>query len=336
MSDQPSRLSSQIKIYGSALVGIFLVFILVATSFGWINGTPTSGSLGERISGQDKLVEMGGTSSQDGSLLWRFSEGDHYEVEMLIAVTVEMELFGEKMTTGVKATSFMDWITRDVDRSQNADVALTLRRMAMVLDIPMVGSVSIDSSELDSDDPLTAEVASSLSNLIDAEITFTISPRGGVSNLKIPQEFVTGAFTETLGMSAEQFGNVVEQISPEFPTGELAVGDTWTDSQTIEVMEMTTKSDTTYTFAGVVDHEGRDLNEITYETLIDISGPEGMGNVTISDQSSSGRILFDNVAGRVVTNSLKQVWVMNVAVGEGQSIEQKISQDITYLFNPKE
>ena len=94
-------------------------------------------------------------------------------------------------------------------------------------------------------------------------------------------------------------------------------------------------SDTVYTFRGTQEENGQQLDRFDVQTTVAIDKPPTEGSVTeataapaftISEQRSTGELLFDSQKSVVVRSKVEQVLTLSFALASGE-----VKQNITFV-----
>ena len=99
-------------------------------------------------------------------------------------------------------------------------------------------------------------------------------------------------------------------------------GDSWSDEITMKMPFGEMQVDRTSTYQGTND-DGLHVIDISLEMTVK-PGDNPQMKLSIKDSTASGKLLFDNEAGRIVNLDLKQTITMEISAA-GQQINQEIS-----------
>src|SRR5690606_1303240 len=123
-----------------------------------------------------------------------------------------------------------------------------------------------------------------------------MAPTGKVSDVTIPEEALAGIKGAVGGafMSAEQLGQMIQNVSPVFPEQALTPGDSWDRSSESTTPVGVMKTDIHYTYQGTMEIETQTVHRIDIDTKMAFNTPEAGPRIEIGDQNSTGVMLFDN------------------------------------------
>ncbi len=267
-------------------------------------------------------------------LRWKFSEGKNLNVMMTQDMKQEMKVAGQSMASNMVNKTWSQWRPTDVQDDGNATIVSEVSRVVMEIDNPATGKMVIDTDQAAAEEGQAAQLDAMIRPMVDVEITNAMSPRGKVSDVKIPEEVLAGLKGAVGGamMSAEQMGEMMQKVSPIFPEEGLASGDTWKSKSEVATPVGNMKVDSKYTYEGTVEIEGDTLHSIKVEMNMDFEAPEGGPAIEFGDQDSTGIMLFDNEKGRLVRSDVEQSFTLKVNAAPGQVLEQKITQKMANVI----
>jgi hypothetical protein len=208
-------------------------------------------------------------------------------------------------------------------------------RMKMKITLPPpVGVVEYDSKSEAAPTGTAALFAPMYQALTKAQFELTMTPRGEIKDVKVPDEVIAALKNSPGGMALgdlatpEGFKRMISQSALVLPENAPQAGDDWTTKVELkhplggkQIVE------TTYTYEGTKDVEG-----VTYAVFRPNlkMGFEGNEQAKVTAQESSGEILFNIAAGRLHSSVLDQ----NVTMEQGGGIQAKIDQSIKVNVTP--
>lgn len=167
----------------------------------------------------------------------------------------------------------------------------------------IIYDLDYESVNINTNMPNAPNMDSFKEELLKAKIHIESDESGNVSNIS-----GLGTLKETqLGTNLE-IG--LKSIFPVFSSNKVKFGDTWTqdtdETVTSGPLEITIKTKTTYTLAGVEQALNRECLKINFETKSTLSGSGNQGGADLTYDaigSGSGEIFFDYGDGIVVSQS---------------------------------
>jgi hypothetical protein len=197
----------------------------------------------------------------------------------------------------------------------------------MKMAAPM-GNIEIDTdSDADIANPIGKQIASSLKQLTQAKITFSMDPRGEVSNVQVASSTPGGGAALGQMFGKDGMVSMVKQSILPLPPKPVQKGDSWENKAEMEVPTLgKVSADSKLTYDGPMNADGKTLEQIKVETKTNIAQKQGanaLAQISIKEQSDSGTMYFDNSAGRFSHADTVQNLVLNVAVA-GQNVDQTI------------
>jgi hypothetical protein len=228
-------------------------------------------------------------------------------------------------------------------------MTLTIDRLQFVEDDGFPGKVEFDSKKHKNPVGVPAGVrvlSAVLKAQVGAEFTCTMSPRGEVSDFKVPKK-LADAVKNTQGVhalySAESFKQQLAcQGGVVLPADPVSRGAAWKEKTDTAVAgghaRMTVETRAAY--QGDAERGGTKLAEIALEpaaTAVERAGTSGLGPFTLKGQEGKGRILFDNDKGRLVEAEVSQTVDMESSPpGQNEKVVWKVKLSLsTKLAPPK-
>ena len=217
------------------------------------------------VSTQAQDLEIRAPKQSDGTLQWKFKEGQSLKVDMKQDMTMEMDL-GVQQTEVVNntATEMSLWV-KSVDGDGVATMGNTIDRMVMQTEAPGV-NFEIDTNSEDEPNGPAADVAAIIKPMIGAEMSQKMAPSGKVSDIEIPDSMMDGIKNGD-PMMAQMFNeNTLKEMTAKnnliFPDKELSQGDSWENVTETMMGPANIKMATNYEYLGVTEVEGTPLHVI--------------------------------------------------------------------------
>jgi hypothetical protein len=190
---------------------------------------------------------------------------------------------------------------------------------------------------------LAALVAPMFQAMIANAIDVTMSPRGEIINVEVPEAMVDaiknspGAAAMGDMASKEGFQRMLEQGALTLPENVPTEGEEWTTKVEMNnPMAGKQTVETTYRYVGTRDVGGDTMAVVEPKVKMTIEGA-GQGGMTmnVKDQEATGEILFNSTEGRLDSSTMNQDMTFEIAMGD-QTMEQQIKQTILIKVSESE
>ncbi len=272
---------------------------------------------------------IAGESATDSSgvqLRWKFVDGQQLSVVMVQEMKQEVEVAGQEMITKMLNKTWTLWRPESTQADGSTTIASVISRVKLEVDSPGIDNLVIDTDLAAADGGQAAALDAIIRPMVGVKITNRMSPRGEVTDVKIPEDIAAALQGAGGVLSAEQISEMMQKVSPVFPAQGLQEGDSWAGTSAIETPVGKINVKSKYTYEGQVEVESRPLHSIKVEIMMDI---EGAARINFGDQDSTGIMLFDNVHGRLVRSDVDQNFSLEVEVAPGQTLKQRVSQKMS-------
>lgn len=278
-------------------------------------------------------------SSADDALRWKFEVGEklNFNVEQEMTISMDGGPVG-KISSTIEQQMGMTWQVEGVNETGEAVIRQKIDRVQLTNTSP-VGNFEYDSDSQEPPTGMAAMVAPMYDAMTKSDFEITITARGEVKDVKIPEEVLTALKNSP---AAQQMGEMAsaEGLKKMLTHGAFVLpeqmpekGQSWSTKVELENPAAGKQTvTTTYTFDGIQDIDGVSYAVFRPELKIDFAGNDKL-KLTVKDQSSDGEVLFDVKAGRLKSSKLKQGVTMDVSVA-GQTMQQKIDQTINISMTP--
>jgi hypothetical protein len=274
-------------------------------------------------------------------LRWKFNPGDKLNYDMIQDMTIGSTggpLGAQTMT--MRQEMDMTWAVEGVNEEGDAVIRQKFERMKIKMTLPPpLGAIEYDSKSGQAPQGPAAMLAPMYKAMTEAEFELTMTSRGEIKDVKIPEQ-VLAALRNSPGAAAmgdmatpEGFKKMISQGALVLPEEAPEQGKEW--STKVEVNNpMAGKQviETTYRFEGFTEMEGKQFAKISPELKMQFEGTPQV-QMNVSEQDSSGEILFNADEGRLDSSNLKQNVTIDITVG-GQMLQQKIDQTIEVKVTP--
>jgi hypothetical protein len=279
-------------------------------------------------------------------LRWKFTVGEKLDYTMIQDMTMAASgaaLGAAGQSTTMRQEMDMTWDVQGVNNEGEAVIKQKFDRVKMKMTGPN-GGFEYDSKSDAAPTGLGALIAPMYKAMTQSEFEITMTARGEVKDVKIPEEVLTalrnspGAAAMGDIATADGFKKMISQGALVLPKDAPKEGDSWqtkvemanpaVGKQTVE---------TTYSYKGTKEVEGTNYAVIKPDLKMDFDA--GAAKVApqlsmkIAEQSSDGEILFNIDKGRLYSTTLTQKVTIDATVA-GQTIQQKIDQKIDVKVTP--
>jgi hypothetical protein len=178
-------------------------------------------------------------------------------------------------------------------------------------------------------------VAPTMEAMTAGQFTFTLSPRGEVTDVKVSEELLAAIKNGPGGESGavEQFKSMVSQVAFTLPEKPPTTGETWTTEIAVKNPTGSDQTvETTYTYDGTRDTDGTTYAVIKPSLKMQLA-KNPMMEMKMKEQKTDGEVLFDLKAGKLHSISIDQNIAMDM-VSQGQTMPGTIDQNIEVTVSP--
>jgi hypothetical protein len=264
-------------------------------------------------------------------LTMKFREGERYGYLISQDMTTAGQVQGQNFETQMGQTLVISTHIKSVNADGSAKAEQTIDRvqLKMVLPAPVSQTVEYDSDSKDQpEDPTTQAIAANVSRMVGEAISMTISPRGEMTDIQIPEKIKQAQQAPGAAAGGEsQIEQMFKQSGLRLPAEEISKGHTWKQNMEIKLAYGTMQITTNYTYQGKND-EG--LHQIDADMDIDLKPLENAPvQVTATAKEASGSFLFDNEAGRLTESQVKQVLDIEIGGTAKQAITTLVKMTLT-------
>lgn len=277
-------------------------------------------------------------------LRWKLTAGEalRYELSQQTSMTLNLDAVGTHETSMTQSTT-LRWTVEEVAEDGAAHIRLSVERVRLTKTDPE-GFAYDSAGDADALQDLGVGllIAGLYERLAEAEMRFVLTPQGEVRDFQAPED-LTQAF-ETFPakrsleetFSARGIQRLLLQWIPVLSTEELDEGQQWTHSAAVDMagVEDNPTLETIYRYAGERQADGKTLAVLEPSVALQLTGEE-RSDWSIESQDSSGELLFDSKAGRLVSSRITQNVVLQRAIS-GQEQSQTIEQSIEAKLLPGE
>jgi hypothetical protein len=273
-------------------------------------------------------------------VVWKFKigEGNHYRMTQKMTIDIQMG-DGANETQDITNVIDMSWIADEVNDDGSARLTQTIDRMRMTIAPKGRDKVEFDSKTTDEPQGFAAMVAPLFRELSRAKFKLTMSQRGKVSDVEVPESLVAALATSpgaaAMGdlATAKGLENTMSRMSLEMPET-LEQGTTWTSTSEMNNPALGKQTIAiTYKYIGPREKEGATFE--AFEPTLEITFAGGAATATIEEQKSSGEVLFNRTAGRLESTKLDHTMKLKLVVA-GQTLNQTLTQSTDMQWMPPE
>jgi hypothetical protein len=213
-------------------------------------------------------------------------------------------------------------------------------RVRMTMKVADGDAAEFDTQSKGEAEGFAALVAPLLRELTRSEFTLTMTPRGEIKNVDVPEALVRGLAsspgTQVMGelSTAEGLKKMIARAAFELPE-KLEPGTQWTTKVDMENPVVGTQTiNTTYRYVGPKDVDGAACEEFAATLEVSFAGAEGV-KVDVTEQKSSGSALFNRDAGRIQSTQMDHT--MKITIGAaGEQMTQTIKQSVHFDWLPED
>ncbi len=276
-------------------------------------------------------------ASAADQLRWKLKQGDAFKITIKQNQKQVAEAAGQTFEVPVDMTMELTWKVQEVTADGNYKIVQTMDRMALKVAAPNM-NIEFDTSSDTEPSGLGKTLVDAMKPMIGAEVVQTITPRGEVTDVQVPEAALQGLQQNPLlgqVLTEDAFKDMVGKSAAVFPANALQKGDSWTGSQQTKTPAGTMKMANEYTYDGMQSKDGRQLAKILVNSDISIAADAAnpLGTISISAQDNQGAIYFDVEKGYMTESTMIQKMTMEMAVA-GQAIKQKIDSTMSMTLKP--
>jgi hypothetical protein len=227
----------------------------------------------------------------------------------------------------------LQWKVVGVNDDGEAVIEQRIHDVRLKMTGPRGEQIEYDSSGDDATASLAAMVAPIYDALTEAELEFTMTARGEIKDVKVPEE-VLEALKNSPGASllgdlatAEGIQRMIVDWSLVLPEKAPNPGE-----ESRSRVELNSPAggrqfvESTYRYEGLKEIDGQTYAAFRPGLEVTFAGANGK-TTKVKQQQSNGELLFDPAAGRLYSATLVRNVTLEVTVA-GQTVEQKIEQEI--------
>jgi RNA polymerase sigma factor (sigma-70 family) len=274
------------------------------------------------------------------SLRYQFRDGDELNYVVEQKNETHSSAPGNERAVVTTRTYDVTWKVARVDADGNARMTLTIDRVQYVEDDGFPGKVEFDSRKDRNPagmQPLARILAAVLKAQVGAQFTCTMSPRGEVSDFKVPKK-LADVVKNTAGLHALYSAETFQRLlacpgSVVLPEDAVYRDTTWHDKSEAPLAgghaRMTV--DTRAAYQSGAERDGKRVEAITLKPDAMVEGTgTGLGAFTLKNQDGKGSMVFDNDKGRLVETEVGQTLDMESGPpGQNDNVVWKVKLSLS-------
>ena len=273
-------------------------------------------------------------------LRWKFEEGETTRYQIVQDMDIKMSVGGQNIDSKMTQTMEMGWAVESVASDGTAKLKQKISRVQVTMTSPLF-NVEYDSSKDEQPaDPVGGQLAKVFGAMVGKDFTMTMTPRGEIKNVTIPEELeqalegAGGGVPGGGGFNADSLKQLASQSGVEFPEEPVGRGENWSGKTEAKLPFGTMKLDNQFTYQGTERRGGQSLQKIGVKPKISIEpDPNAQVQMKVKSQDANGTIYFNNEEGRIAESTMKQNLDMDLNAG-GMAITQSIAQTMTMKLLP--
>lgn len=288
------------------------------------------------------LLIIHGTARAAKTFRWKLSPGESFRVQMTQNMKTTVKRAGNDVNSSNEMVMQMTWRVEKVNDDGTVNVAQTIDRIKMAVDMPGQGQVKYDSDSPEAPEADGAMLGNMfrdmLGPMVGARIVQTMNTRGEILDVRIDEEVLASLESNPMMkqmFSEESFKEMAGKGAAVFPQAAIEEGHAWKIAAEINNPAGKMKADTSYVYQGEEERDGRILDRFRVDLILAFAEDAGMPGMKIKlkDQDCSGTMYFDNRAGRLVETQITQKMTMEVDMG-GQQMDQAIETTMRLTVEP--
>jgi len=265
-------------------------------------------------------------------LRWKFTPGEtlRYCTTAERDTTIDLGPAGEE-SRRITHVVDMTWTVQHVNDDGSAVLTQKIDRLQLKLTAPKEEDVVLDSADPAEPKGFAAMAAPLVRALLAGDVKITMTPRGEITAVEAPEALLT-ALENSVGKDVigdlatkRGFENLARSVSLQLPE-KLDDGETWTAKlETVSPLIGKIVAETTYKYDGPREVDGQTLE--AFAPSLAMQFKDSAATIEVSDEKTSGEILFNRTAGRLESGRLEHA--MKLAIeSEGNDLQQKITQKV--------
>ena len=281
------------------------------------------------------------TSRGEEPLRWKFKVGEQLDYQMTQDMNMDMDAGPTgKLHTSMNQVMNMQWDVKGVNDQGDAVIEQAVKRIQMKMTAPGGQGFEYDSAAEGPAVGMAAMIAPMFEAMTAGAFEVTMTPRGEVSDVRIPPDMAAAIAKGPGGADGEkaaieQFKAMVTQGAFVLPENPPTPGQEWTTKVDVNNAAGGNQTvETTYKYEGSRDIDGTTFAVIRPSLKMELAG-NAMMQMKVKEQKTNGEVLFNEEAGRLHSMSIDQDLTMDISVG-GQTMPGTIVQKVEVKVTPKQ
>ncbi len=262
------------------------------------------------------LVVTGAARAEEAALRWQFQAGDSEDYRMTQTAALSLQLAADsQVVTEIHRVFDFHWSVQSVDPNGTATIAVQVTAVKLHVSGPGGQEADYDSQSPDEPRGFAAALATLFKTLLDSQLEAQVNPRAEVVHLEIPEDLQTVLRGKPAGKALGQLASSddLESLArlgmPVLPdAADFEVGNQWEVQRTVETTPLgSMTAQATYRWDAIRELAGAQVARIVPQTVFHFAEPaESQPAITVSEQSTSGEILFNLTAGRLESSTRQE------------------------------
>jgi hypothetical protein len=280
-------------------------------------------------------------------LTWKFTTDDTFNYRLTQQVKMTMRLAGGgNLQTKVDQILDFSWHVEEVTDTGEALLTLQIKRFELNVEGPGQQGLHFDSSAKERPVGFAALLANPLKSLTSETYRMTLSPRGKISHVEIPEALLE-AFKNAPAsklmvnlVTPEAFQAMLQSCWLVLPEkGPLQPDQEWTvtSETTNQLLGGKPHRTNTYHYVGPQTVDSQPLEKFAQRAITEFDTTTATDDTTIQvvEQQASGETLFHRSAGRLESSTDKQTMTLRFTTDQ-QTVEQSLEQIVQCQWIPPE
>jgi hypothetical protein len=282
---------------------------------------------------------LGSTVEAQTTLTWKFKPGERLNYTNNTDMKQAMSIAGQDVNTTMNQAMDLSWTVKTVQDGK-AEVVQKIEQFRQKMEAPFGGFEFDSKSGKKPEGPIGQAVGPIFESMVGAEFSFKMDAQGETSDAKISEKLIqtlqgNPALAQMGAMFSEEgMKNMMQQSSVAFPKEPLSKGKMWNKIVEVKLPFGVMKLNTTYTYQGPEARGNAKLERIDSKSDVTVEPVEN-ANISLKIKSAdvTGKIYFDNTAGRLIEASQTQKMVMQISA-MGQTFDSTQDQSMTMKLMP--
>ncbi len=276
----------------------------------------------------------------DKLLRWKLRPGQSLQLVFQQETDMTTSLGGVDMRSTANMGMSIQWDVADVSTDGTARISQSIRRLTMKMNVPGNQQVEFDSASPEQAEGLGQHLAATINPLVGVCFVQQMTNRGEITDVDLSEESQRSLQKSPAGEQLQKLFShdglqaLLGQAATVLPHHPVKPGDHWTGTSDLNSPAGKLVMDATYTYVGTEEHDGRPLERIDVQIVVDFgNGADALGlDVEVSQQKNQGTIYFDEQLGQFVSSDIVQQMTMETKLGEQchrQQLNTRLRMDVS-------